>query len=463
MLHRRLAATALLLALVGAPSCSNAPVEIGPVDAVVLIVVDTLRADRLSCYGYTGHETPHMDALAARGALFADAQANASWTIPSMGSLLTSLYPGQLGLVEKQEELRGARQRRRTHVTNIPVYETTLAEILQEAGFATAAFVDQPGLNTGRGYMQGFDRWAFPRTPGRIDVVGPDDALRHRSWSEFLVKAQLSDRALIADLDAWLAEREPGPVFVWLHLLTPHRPHITDENQTLDPPDALKSAYYDAEVRQVDEMIGEVTEIVERHLGWERTLVVFTSDHGEAFGEHGTWEHGQSLHREVVHVPLLLAAPGVPGGREIPTRVRLLDVMPTILAATGVEHDADVLQGTSLMPLLADGGEDRPVFMEGMLYGETERGLIRIDRKLMYDAEADAYLLFDPTADPGETNDLSATESRRALAMLDELETTHRLMDEDRRYRLSVAAPGDTVVTAEERERVREALKSLGY
>jgi arylsulfatase A-like enzyme len=444
-------------------SCARESVSPGPVDAVVLIVVDTLRADRLSCYGYEGHETPHLDAMAARGARFADTQAVASWTIPSMGALLTSLYPGRLGLVEKPEPLRGKRQRRRPHVQNIPLYETTLAELLREAGYATAAFVDQPGLNTGRGFMQGFDDWYYPEQPGRIAVLDPEVLLRHRAWGEFLLKAEMSDRALIGEMDAWLAAHADGPVFVWLHLLTPHRPYEPATAYGVDAAEKDKSTLYDGEVRLADALVGEALEIVAQRLGPERTLVVVTSDHGEAFFEHGSWEHGQSLHREVVQVPLLLTAPGVPGGLEVATRVRLTDIMPTILEAAGVAHDPDDFQGASLLPLLSREGEDRPVFCEGMLYGETERSLIRGDRKLMYDALADSFLLYDTVADPLERDDLAGRERRRALAMLDSLEAAHRLMDEERRQRLAAAAPGDTAVSAAEREREREALRSLGY
>jgi arylsulfatase A-like enzyme len=296
-----------------------------------------------------------------------------------------------------------------------------------------------------------------------VATVGPDDLLHHRAWGDFLKHATASDRALIGACDTWLAEQADGKVFVWLHLLTPHMPYMPATGHGVAADETDKSALYDGEVRLTDDLVGEVLASVERHLGWERTLVVLTSDHGEAFGEHGSWEHGQSLHREVVHVPLVLAAPGVPGGITVPTRVRLLDVMPTILDVAGVPHDPAALQGASLVPLLAGEGQDRTVFCEGMLYGETERSLIRDDRKLMQDALADAHLLYDPAADPGERQDLATREPQRALAMLAELEEVHRLLDEDRQRRLAAAAPGDTVVTPAERERVREALESLGY
>ncbi|MCP4572162.1 MAG: sulfatase [bacterium] len=462
-LRQLLSGLLLFVALVGAPSCSTPEIELGPVDAVVLIVVDTLRADRLSCYGYDAHATPHLDALAARGAFFRDAQAPASWTIPSMGALLTSQYPGQLGLVEREESVTNPRMRRKQHTHNLPLYERTLAERMEERGFDTAAFVDQPGLNTGRGFMQGFDHWAFPRHPGRIEVLTPDDPMRHRPWGGFLEHADKSDRALIESMDAWLGEHAAKPVFVWLHLLTPHYPYDPAAEFGVAEGEKDKSTLYDGEVRETDAMIGRVMEIIGQRLGWDRTLVILTSDHGEAFGEHGTWEHGQSLHREVVHVPLLLAAPGVPGGIEVDRRVRLLDIVPTVLTAAAVHHDPAELQGADLVPLLSGDGEDRPVFMEGMLYGGTEWALIRDDRKLMYDAQADSFLFFDPRRDPLELDDLSGTQKRRALGLLDAVETTHRLMAADRSHRLAAAAPGDTAVSAEERARVQQALKSLGY
>ncbi len=459
MPHRRhLFALALLATLL--TSCSR-DVKVGPIDAVFLIVVDTLRADHLSCHGYEGHETPHMDALAARGARFANAQAVASWTIPSMGSLLTSRYPGQLGLIERPEELRVAWQRRQQHVDNIPLYETTLAEVLSDAGFTTAAFVNQPGLNTGQGFMQGFGEWYFPEQPGEIAHHDPREKLQPLPWGPYLEEAAASDAALVATLDGWLGEHRDEKLFVWLHLLTPHKPY--NPIAGFEPADSADDlAKYDAEIRSVDAMIGDLMASIDSWVGLDRSLVVFTSDHGEAFGEHGTREHGQSLHREVVHVPLVVAAPGI-SSREIDAYVRLLDIMPTILDAVGVPHEVDDLQGASLLPLMAGRGDDRTVFTEGMLYGETERSLIRDGRKLLYHAPADSFLLYDVVGDPDESIDLAETETRRALLMLDDLEETHRLLADDRAGRRAAAAPGDTLVSPEERARVKRALESLGY
>ena len=132
---------------------------------VFLIVVDTLRSDRLSCYGYSGHKTPNMDALAKRGVQFQNAQSPASWTIPAMGSIMTSLYPSQLGLVErpgKEHQQFEWRERREQKSYEPPQAAEMLAEILQSQDYATAAFVNQPALNFRSGFLQGFDEWFYP-------------------------------------------------------------------------------------------------------------------------------------------------------------------------------------------------------------------------------------------------------------------------------------------------------------
>ncbi|HMB71849.1 MAG TPA: sulfatase, partial [bacterium] len=295
-------AVALLSAGCAAPG--DAPPDADPPQAVILIVVDTLRPDHLSCYGYDRHRTANVDRLAAAGVLFGNAQAAASWTIPSMGSMLTSRYPTQLGMIETpgEPDHRFAwRDVRTMHSYAIPDEALTLAEVFRDAGWTTAAFVNQPGLNAKEGFQQGFDDWFYPVTAGEIGRYDPATPLEEKRWSPFLTNAALLDAGLAQEFDKWMAAHEGRPVFAWLHFLTPHTPYIPVPQylpEGVTPQSATHQDAYDAEIRFLDDVIGHVLNVIEARVGLDSSLVVFTSDHGEAFGEHGMVGHGHSLHGE---------------------------------------------------------------------------------------------------------------------------------------------------------------------
>jgi arylsulfatase A-like enzyme len=434
-------------------------------DAVFLIVVDTLRPDRLSCYGYDAHATPNIDRLAAAGVRFTRAQSVASWTRPSVGAIITSRYATQLALVEKPAQPGKAlawRERREQRGRDVPRYARTVAEMLREAGFLTAAFVDQPGLNGRSGYRRGFVDWYYPVDPEEIRRYEPGENVR-QVWPSTR-HADRCDRALIRELHQWLARNGQERLFVWLHLLTPHRPYTPGPEYAPPAPAGgtpSKSALYDGEVRAVDDMVGLVADAIEQYVGSKRSLIVFTSDHGEEFGEHGMEEHGHSLHREVIHVPLIIVSPALPAGQMVERRVRTIDILPTILELVG--HSAlapAAVEGATLTPLNAAGGTSLSVYSEAMLYGSTERCLIEGAYKLMYDEQGEQWKLFDVNADPGETVDISSRLARRVESMRQRLVAFHTRLQRD-------FEASRRMHPADEQEQESlddlEALRALGY
>ncbi len=445
-------------------------------DAVFLIIVDTLRADRLSCYGYTAHTTPNVDRLASLGVTFTRAQSVASWTRPSVASILTSLYPTQLGLVEQpapRDQIFEWREKRgqSSHVL-LPNIDT-MAEIMQRMGFFTGAFVNQPALNHRRSYQQGFREWFYPVTPDTVIQYDPEGEFTAQGWPT-VKDADRGDYALVRTFDVWLGQRAQLPkLFAWVHLLTPHVPYRPPPPFAPPPPPEgsdrklFKSARYDGEVRTIDDMVGKLLDSIDRHVGLERSLIVFTSDHGEEFHDHEMHGHGHSLHREVLHVPLIVAGPSLPPGRSIDAYVRTIDILPTILdLAGGPPTGHEGMEGTTLAKLIAEDGRIRSVYSEAMLYGSTERSLIEGEYKLMYDQQERACRLFDVSADPDERVDLASEQPAHASAMRRNLESLHKRLTEDhrqiRRKYYETANPTEREQELQ-RERGLEALRALGY
>jgi arylsulfatase A-like enzyme len=448
--------------------CDRSPAPEGEIDAVFLIVVDALRPDGLSCYGYTGHETPAIDRIAAAGVRFEQAHSVASWTVPSMGAMLTSRYPTQLGLIERpprQNKRFEWREKRNQILYTLPPGVPTLASLLGDAGFHSVAFINQPFINVQDGFLQGFDQWCYTtgeRTIEWHDPITPIPSI------EFPPRTDLgrADALLVAEFSNWLEENAGNRPFVWLHLLKPHWPYTPLLRHV---PDHLKKPganvhprlLYEAEIRETDELIQAVLDAIDTHVGLDRSLLIFTSDHGEEFGDHRMAEHGHSLHSEVVHVPLIIVGPSLPAGKKIESYVRTIDLLPTVLSIVNADPPTPPgIEGASLLPLVDGHRRDRVVYSEGMLYGSTERSLIADGYKLMFDAqELTPYRLFDIVADPLETTDIFARETRRVDQLREQLGKQHaRLVDD---YE-SLLGPAEVEVDPEI-QRILRAMRALGY
>jgi arylsulfatase A-like enzyme len=362
-------------------------------------------------------------------------------------------------MLERREDTRWPkrpRQQRRLYRMPLAASVGTLAEAFRDGGHATAAFVNQPILAPRRGFDRGFDHWIQAVGTRRVQRREQLALGNRQTWGS-AEHAYENDSLLIDEFAGWMASLPAErPVFVWLHLLTPHRPHLPPDGST-----SLETSVrerYEAEVRGVDALVGRALRVIAEGRG-DASVVAFASDHGEAFGEHGVFEHGNTLHGEVMRVPLVLAATGMlPGGEEVDAVVSLLDVAPTLLDLAGLRSPPS-MRGASLLPLVRGEGSHRPVLAEGMLYGATERVWIEDGWKLLVDQEKRAPVLYSLGDDPQELRDRFEEEPERAAALrarLDERVSTPPA---------SIVPTSDAEPDADpgEDQETRDALRALGY
>ena len=399
---RFLAAAALALASCGAGG--NPPAE-----NLLLITVDTLRADHLGCYGYGRATSPNLDAFAAGATLFDAAQAQSSWTLPSLASLMTSVYPSTHGLWRHSSQLD-------------PTF-TTLAEVLRNAGFDTAAIVSNHLLGRPYGLHQGFTRYGDELASA---AVRPD-------LYQAITSAALSDEA-VRWLESKAAADADPPWFLWLHYFDPHREYRAHPGTTTIEGSAELDRY-DAEIAFTDAQIGRVLAALADTGLDRRTAVMFASDHGEEFGDHGGSDHGHTLYQELVRVPLLIRAPGF-RARRVPDGVGLIDVAPTALELLGLAPHPDFAGRSLVAALQGENLEERAVLAELRLAdGRRERSL-RLGRWKAVTREGEPARLYDLATDPGERDDRSAREPGRAAALVRRLEgLVQEAGEEASRYR----------------------------
>ena len=343
---------------------------------VLLITLDTTRADRIGCYGYADARTPALDAIAGAGVRFQQAFCQVPLTLPSHASLLTGLYPPTTGL----------------HFNGGGILSddfTTLAEVFKGRGYRTGAFIGAWVLNSTFGLSQGFDRYD--------DHVGGDD--ESSAANQERPADQVCDGAL-----AWLDEQRETPFFAWVHFFDPHHPYA--------PPADFRKAVtdpYDGEIAFADSQIHRLLDWLDACRLRPRTLIVVAGDHGEAFREHGETEHGLFLYDTTMHVPLLFSYPSrLPRGKTVSAVVRLIDVMPTILDLMDWPA-VDDLPGKSLRAAV-----ETDVFDSVPAYGETVYPTIAFGWASLHSYTAPRWKfidaprpeLYDRIADPGEFNNV---------------------------------------------------------
>jgi arylsulfatase A-like enzyme/Tfp pilus assembly protein PilF len=386
--------------------------------SVVLITIDTLRADRLPAYGYAAGSTPALDRLAREGVLFESVYSPTPQTLPAHASLFTGLLPSRHGVRDNIGFTLGTGPR-------------TLAQRFQAAGFATGAAVSAWVLRAPTGIGRGFD--AF------------DDRMEIEGGSEALASAQRDGGAAVESLARWLDAQGGRRFFAFLHLYEPHTPWA--------PPAAhARFAHpYDGEVAYADELVGRFLDALRSKGLLDRAIVAVTSDHGEGLGDHGEEEHGMFLYREAVHVPLILRLPGgARGGTRVKGTAALLDVAPTLLALAGLP--ADAMDGSSLATALATGRTaSRPAYSETLYpryhFGWSELYAVTDDRYRFIRAPRPE--LFDVLRDPEEKTNLYGSHAAAAQPMNAWLE---------RQVKVGEVAPREAV-TAE----TQEKLRALGY
>jgi arylsulfatase A-like enzyme/tetratricopeptide (TPR) repeat protein len=397
MVLRLLFVTTLAAALAGCGG-KAAPKPAPPgAKHLVLVTIDTLRADRLGIYGNAQVATPNLDRIGREGAFAEQASAHVPLTRPSHVSLMSGRLPFATGI--------------RDNISPAVLPGTPLlAEALKRQGFRTGAFVSSVVLEPASGLNRGFDTYS-----GTFEGDGGGGA-------QFLNTLQRRGDLTTADATAWLEEqRKAAPdarLFLWLHLYDPHDPY--------EPPEPYATRYagrlYDGEVAFADDLVGRLDAALERLRMRDDALVVVTSDHGEGLGEHGETLHGFFAYQATLHVPLLVRGPGIAKGTRLKNAVPLVDVFPTALALLGVPLPPDAMPAGRSLAAELRGGAALP---EPLVYAETLVPLLHFgwsDLRVVREGrwkyvQAPRPELYDLANDPGEKTNLAASEPRRVEAM----------------------------------------------
>ena len=408
---------------------------------VILISIDTLRADHVHGYGYGPETSPTLDGLMRRGSSFSAAISSAPWTLPSHVSLLTSLYPHTHGVISEPLALN-------ENVETLPV-------LLKRAGYGTAGFTTMPHLSPRHGFGRGFDAYMCEEVPAPTAL----------------------ERAL-----RWLDGAAPESFFVFIHLFDVHSDYdpserflkmfeepyagdvdgsgktlykVRDGELALSEEDLRRLiALYDAGIRELDHNIGLFLGALESRGLLGDTIVIVTSDHGEEFLDHGGVLHGQTLYDELIRIPLIMAGPGVPEGNLVEKQVQAIDIMPTILDLCDVRIPPEA-QGRSLVPLIRDRDAEwtELAFIEADWRNRKHdiKRAVRTGRyKLYYDRLTGSEELYDLAADPGEKRNILETHP----------EVAERLRKQLKEW---MATERGEPVPIKLDAKARERLQALGY
>ena len=428
-----------------------------PAQNVVLIIVDTVRFDRLGCSGNPLGITPRIDRFALGAVRFEQAYSHAPWTLPSVASLFTSQYPQQHGAGGRLEDF-----------SMLGEEAVTLAELFRTAGAATAAVTNVLFITETFGTTQGFDFVDSEAHGTNLEVrrAGPttDVALSwldRRGPEPFFLLVHYFDAHLVYDPPRSFRERFAAPQdrFIRDHifgrvaeLMALRKGATTLSPETVDRLEKL----YNGEVAYVDSEVGRLLAgLTERGLD-EDTIVVLVADHGEEFLDHGGFEHGHTLYDELLHVPLIIRAPALGparAGGTVRPLVRLIDVAPTLCELAGVAP-ADSFEGESLVPLLQGReGADRAVLSQGNMWGAAGDAWRKGRFKLIREQEPERIMVFDLLADPEEANDLAGQSLELRAELLSDLDLIKRS--------LGGGAGGGVAPTLSPED--VERLRSLGY
>jgi arylsulfatase A-like enzyme len=452
-LFRRFASSVLGFSLVSAAACGFAPDRTQP--NIVLIIIDTLRADRLGAYGFDGGISPELDAYARAGVRFDLVVAQNTWTRPSIASMLTSLHPRTLGIYNERGEILGDRF-------------VTLAEVLKRHGYTTFGITANPNINSHFNFHQGFDRYVDSDVVMEWMATRPDQDVRGEG-GRWLSPAREIFRATLEALDT-LGDR---PHFVQINLMDVHEFH----DPRVPAPDDVdvssaggltpRTQRYLRGVRiasrEIDRFIRELT----ARPGWDPTLFAITSDHGETLDDHAElndpkW-HGYLVYESQVRVPLILYSSdgSLPAGRTVRRPVRLLDVMPTLLDYAGAPVP-DGIEGVSLRPLVDDPAA--PVGLPEAFVVETrfreaqKLGVYTSDWK--YIENRDGHEGTNPralqpigTSENGARTDVAAQHPAEV----------ERLAEHLRRWEEALPPAKSTFADRQPAEQLRRQLQALGY
>src|SRR5713226_2191375 len=358
---------------------SAASAEPNPAPNVVVITIDTLRADHLGCYGYKQIRTPNIDALALDGLRFERAYTPVPVTLPAHAVIFTGTYPMLSGMHDFA-------------ANKLNPTQPTLASVLKEQGYTTGAVIGSAVLDSRFGLNHGFDFYYDHFDFNRLQESNLDEMERSGN--------------VVADVTLdWLSKNYQKKFFLWMHLYDPHYPYRPP------PPyrDEYKDRLYDGEIAFADAQVGRLIRFLKEKGLYRNTLIVLTGDHGESLGEHGEKTHGFFIYNATLHVPVIFHLPGGVSAKTMPELVSLADLMPTVLKALKIEAPPQV-QGRNLLPLMAPRKEDE----SRSLYGETFLPRLHFNWSELRGVETGNYHfidapkpeLYDLTKDPGETQNL---------------------------------------------------------
>jgi choline-sulfatase len=398
-----------------------------PKPNVLIITIDTLRADHLGCYGFTLGRTPVIDGIASQGVRCSDAISAAPITMPSHSSIFTGLYPPAHGVRDNGAYALGEGA-------------VTLAERLHGSGYTTHAFVSAIVLNRRYNLNQGFETY--------------DDDL----WSEddpklFMIRERQAPKTtdrFLKWFDEWRRDGNRKPFFTWIHYFDPHQPYRPDRADA-----ALAPSLYDAEIAGVDRQIGRIVDALKREGALDNTLLIVTADHGESLGEHGEKTHAIFVYDATVHVPLIVRYPSMLKPRVYDGPIRSVDITPTVLDILGLTGSG--MDGRSMLAPLS-GKEPPPKVAQ---YSESLLSEVGFGMAPLFSIREDGYKfirapkpeLYDLRNDPHEMNNLVTTLPRIASRLDRDLT---RIADESKRH----AVKADTTAISRETE---ESLQALGY
>ena len=465
---RALLMSILLLGLALAPGCdrpdatraaatdvegdgSDGVQEIGPPSGgpagrlnLLLIAVDTLRADHLGAHGYERPTSPHIDRFFGEAIVFDDAHSTSSWTFPAFASLMTSTHSSTNRCWQFESQLD-------------PSF-TTLAEVLRDAGYHTAAITSHTFLGTSYGLGQGFEDY-------------DESLIRAFSRSHFAISSPRVTKRALAFLNRQANMKERRPWFLWVHYFDPH--HVYNEHPGVTEEFGREAVdLYDGEIAFTDAHIGRLLDRLSNTALIDDTVVVILADHGEEFGDHGRTYHGQTLFREVERVPLAIRVPGLTP-RRVTDTVSLVDFMPTVLDLLQIEAPKTPMAGRSLLGLMrGETMASSGALLESRLRLGRGRKLeayvtsrwkliIEMPRRAMQKPNDERpaetkVMLFDRVLDPGETRDVAAQHGDVVAKLMRRLDGSLASARNDASF--FVAAPAQDLS-----EETIDALRALGY
>ncbi len=430
------AITALLCAVFTSCSPKSQPPN------VVFIIVDTLRADHLGCYGYEKDTSPHIDALSRESVVFKNALAQAPWTPPSVASMLTGLYPAELGYKDRPVVIEDS--------------VVTLPEIFQANGYSTMGIISHVLVARRLGFAQGFDTYDQENAEGHGHISSP---------------------SIIQKAVTFIRNNRDNQFFLFLHLFDPHYDYIQHDEYNFFPEysGALQSgestyslrekapnmkeqdleyvkALYDSEIRFTDEYIGHLLNTLKEMDLYRNTMVVLTADHGEEFKDRDDWiGHSKRVYQESIHVPLIIKLPGRHEQSVIEGYTGLIDVMPSILRYLDFPFPDTYALSGSAIDLRGGGKKDRIIFSETRR-GNFLRAAVWQGWKLIDDRSARQLEMYNLQRNPQETSNAADSNPELAQTLLNALKT----WSENSRTNLPSQSPSFT------EEELRK-LKSLGY